>query len=480
MKKIFLFSILIIGTFFGCGLKAQTSGDEFGIKNEKDFVKFIKSVLITENKVSEDKISTYYIKTIKIGDNEYKVSLNVSKKYGNDVYDGVIEVKIPVKVKEKSTYRQFTKSKFEFMTHEDIIIGKIRYFTGPGPYLSGSNIIQRFANEKVAQKIDNQRSVPNIYETRYLLKGEFVFKPGEYSNYDYQESEDDDEATRLQIRKKRFQDSVNVLKKNESERFIIVGVDDESTSSAGTFQFNIYATSFNQQELKSYKITSIVRLIRKKELWVNNGSRDKWNYGYLLEMNPQKDNDTLIYKSWSPYLNGKIVDYKVVENEKVQMRSGEYKDGLQIGKLIEYDLSRKGDFEKDKITKVIKRIIENDSQGKPLKITLYSNDNSFYLNGDWIKVSYPYIIENYDPLSKKLNGMYQYFQLLEDKNITDKKILSTPIIKTTGNYLQGEKVGIWTEFFPNGKLKSKINHTTGESETYDEKGELLGRTFKRN
>ena len=44
MNKIFFLSILIFGIFFGCGLKAQTSGDELGIKNEKDFVNFIKSL----------------------------------------------------------------------------------------------------------------------------------------------------------------------------------------------------------------------------------------------------------------------------------------------------------------------------------------------------------------------------------------------------------------------------------------------------
>ncbi len=479
MKRVILAYILILTSIFGCDSYAQTPGDELGIKNEKDFVKYIKSVLVTDNKVSEDQIRTYFIKKIKIGDNEYKVSVGVDKVYGNDVYEGSIEVKIPVK--EKSTYRTFTKSEFKFMTHEDVIIGQIRYYTGPGPYFSGSNIIQKFANAKVAQKIDNQQSIPNIYETTYLLKGEFVFKPGQYSDYDDQESEGDTEERRLKIRKKRFDDSVNVVKKNETERFIIVGVgDDENANDAGTFVFNINATSFNQQELKSYKITSVVRLVRKKDFWVNNGSKDKWNYGYLLKFNPQKDNDTLVYKSWSPKLNGKIVDYKIVGNEKVQMSTGEYKDGVQIGKLIKYGLSRKGDYEKDKITKVIEQIIENDSQGRPLKRTLYSNVNSFYLNGDWVKVSYPYIFENYDPVTKKLNGLYQCFQLIEDRNITDRNILSTPIIKETGNYLQGEKIGIWTDFFPNGKLKSKINHTTGESETYDEKGELLGRTFKRN
>lgn len=472
MKKITVLTMFILGTFFGCGLNAQAPVDELGIKNEKDFVKFIKSVAITENKVSESQYQSVYNKKIRNGNNEYTVSLVVDIVYGNDVYRGKIYEN------KKLNIDGFIKGDFKFMTHNDVIIGSIEYFTGPGPYRKPGYNMSQFVDTKNRQNYENMKSIPNGYETTYLLKGDFVFEPGQFSNYDYQESEDDTEERRLEIRKKRFDDSVNVVKENETERCIIVGVGDENSGDAGTFLFNIHATSFNQQELKSYKITSVVRIVRKKDYWVNNGSKDKLNYGYLVKFNPQKDNDTLVYKSWSPKLNGKIVDYKIIKDEKVQMRTGEYKDGLQIGELVEYTFSREGDFEKGKATKIIRTIKSNDLQGRPLKSTEYRNE-SFYLNGDNFYINYPYIINNYDPITRKENGLYQTYQLLKNKSVIDKNILSTPIMKETGNFLQGIRVGEWNEFFENGKLKTKINHTTGESETYDEQGKLLNKTFKK-
>jgi antitoxin component YwqK of YwqJK toxin-antitoxin module len=80
-----------------------------------------------------------------------------------------------------------------------------------------------------------------------------------------------------------------------------------------------------------------------------------------------------------------------------------------------------------------------------------------------------------------MNGMYEEYQELYESIGTLKQPQSkiTIILKLSGNSSNGKRVGEWKEFFANGKLKSKINYSTGESETYSEYGDLLNKTFKK-
>jgi hypothetical protein len=514
MKKIFLFSILIFETFFGFGLKAQTSGDELGIKNEKDFVNFIKSIAIDENKSEENKYSVSFYKIIRNSSNIITIRFTIDKDletgYKLDSYQGEIKfIDAAVFAKYKNYDNGFTKSRFKFLTYEDLIMGEIIYYTGPGPYRSGSNILQQYVDPKKTQSLENAKSIPSVYISEYIFE---IKKESDQKNIFTEISENTRRLKEeIELKKKDLTLKINEIEsknkkivnkeeqKEEEEENEEYDLNDEKITPERKIKIIEYQLSQKVKELErllsdsidlqkkyekehflvvkdgfpsvdeKFTIVSKPKLLSKSFFWEDNGNRGKWNVGYEIKYNPKNSNDTLSYKFWNPKRNGKIYEYKILNGRKVQMSSGEYKNGLPIGEIIEYSIERND-------TRVISTVEIFTNEGKRTSFINYRTESIYLNNNNDSIINYKSRIFNYDPITGKQNGLYEEYILLKDKdgNTTPKIIISK-----TGNYLQDKQIGEWKEFFENGKLKQKINFATGESELYDENGELLNKTFKK-
>lgn len=483
MKKILLTSFLIFSSFFGCGIIAQTQVDELGIKNEKDFVKFIKSIAVLENKLSETRTSSEYRKVIKNASSVFTINLRISiDQSGNklDIYSGDIKVQDLAKYK-LDPYYGFSKSKFGFIEYNDLLIGGIQYFTGPGPYSSGASLLLQAGNPNAVKKVEASKSIANLYVSKYIFEISYLPETnendvsdsevntnlnqvGKKERTEEEEEEQEEEknffSTNKEViseqRKKFIEDSLQYQKKLSEKKFITIGAKNDGIFSVDGLPFD------------KFKIISKPILVSKSYFWQDNGAEEKRNFGFHIDYNPKDGNDTLSYRFYNPKIHGKVYDYAILNGEKVQMKTGEYKNGVAVGEFKTYTISYKN-------TRILNTIQVYNNEGRTLK---FINYNTFTVKDSLI--NFQSRIFNYDPVSGKMNGLYEEYQNLVNDKTNDFKTLSTPILKVSGMYSNGNRVGEWSEFYQNGKLSSKMNYTTGESETYDEKGELLGRTFKRN
>ena len=456
LKLIVLFIISASSCF------SQTSSNELKIKNENDFVNLIKSVVDKENLYSENLDSRKYIKTIKFSQISYIIELYTPK--SNDI-NPISEYRGEIKAKYKinNSERESLKSRYHFYTYKENIAGRIEHWTNSLDTTSQYTL---------------KSMTPNWYEAEFEFEAEEIIVTRKKNVKEKKENSGEDEDD------ESMNETNEELTENADYKPEVIKNDFlKDISKINTDSFNIEKkltkTTIGKKSngvafMKRFNVNSAFRLKYLDKFWEGNGDSRLTNHGFKLTMNTGIDKDTLEYEKYSPLREGPIVKYRNENGEKLQIESGEYKNGKRVGDFTHYTINY---TTKERTIEYKNHYSNQGILVKEIKYltTRLNNPNT---NKD-TTLNYVSSIKNYSPELGKPNGLFERYMLpSKNSNINNSfDFLITPIVVETGMYSNGKKIGIWKLYHENKQLKDVENFDTGEKESYNESGEII---FKRN
>jgi 5-hydroxyisourate hydrolase-like protein (transthyretin family) len=439
MKNLLLSMLLIF--VFGCQLNGQDySGDELGITSPKSFSTFIKSIESNSNLLSEGQGYKQYKKVIVKNNKTFTVQFMVTyDKSKNKIpyYQGNI---ILVQLLNSKKGSPFTISTYGYSTYKDLIIGEIVFNKNP------INII------------------PNSYSSIYALEIKKEKEKNENSESEEVESEEveSEEVESEEVESEEIKKAVNEI--DESKKYSFIGVRSNRLQISNSYGIRNIGVINNFLTLGDYSILSNPIIIQEEIFWENNGTQNLRGNGYTICFNEKTmiPNDTITYQYYkNGKKNGRITNYNYMNNTKVEMENGTYKDNFPIGEYTNYKI------EPLKYRRVLSIKSTHDQNGFTIKRIIY---NSLWEDNKKNPTVYIEKVENFNPKTTKLNGIYEEYQSVI--------INGSPLLEESGFYSEGNRTGIWKKFYRNGQLDELINYTTGQSEKYNYDGSLVYKKYK--
>lgn len=414
MKNLLLSMLLIF--VFGCQLNGQDySGDELGITSPKSFTTFIKLIESNSNLLSEGQGYKEYEKIIIKNSKTFTIKFMVRYDEKNKIphYQGDIVLVESLNGKKRSPY---TISNFRYSTYKDLIVGEIQH-------------------DKRTSSIPS-----NIYNSIY------AFETIKGKNINDAESEEIVKTTN---------------KMDISEKYTLFGVQGSfGKGSIGSLLDNFYT-------LDQYSIISISNpiLIQEEIFWGNNGNINSRGTGYSLTYNhaTMKPNDTLSYVYYNKQKrNGRIINYEIINNSKLEMEIGTYKDGIPVGEYTKFRI------EPQKNKRVLSQKVTYDQNSQLLQQIVY---NSIWESNKKEPTVYVQTLINYNPKNNKRNGEFESYH--------DVIVNGKPLLEESGFYTEDNRSGIWKKYYRNGQLDELNNYDTGQSEKYNYDGSLVYKKYKK-
>lgn len=438
MKNLLLSMLLIF--VFGCQLNGQDySGDELGITSPKSFSTFIKSIESNSNLLSEGQGYKQYKKVIVKNNKTLTVQFMVTyDKSKNKIpyYQGDI---VLVQLLNGKKGSPFTISTYRYSTYKDLIIGEIVFNKNP------INII------------------PNSYSSIYALEIKKEKEKNENSENDEEESEEEEsEEENEEEESGKIKNKVNEI--DESKKYTFFGERSNRLQISNSYGIKNIGVISNFFTIGDYSILSNPMLIQEEIFWENNGNLNSRGNGYSICFNEKTmiPNDTLTYQYYkNGKKNGRIINYNYMNNTKIEMESGTYKDGIPVGEYTKFRI------EPQKNKRVLLQKITYDQNSRLLQQIVY---NSLWESNKKEPTVYVQTLINYNPKNNKRNGEYETYH--------DVIVNGKPLLEESGFYTEDNRSGIWKKYYRNGQLDELINYTTGQSEKYNYDGSLVYKKYK--
>jgi hypothetical protein len=436
---------------FGCQLNGQDySGDELGINSPKSFSTFIKSIESSSNLLSEGQGYKQYKKVIVKNSKTFTVQFMVT--YGkskNNIpyYQGDI---VLVQLLNGKKGSPFTISNYRYSTYKDLIIGEIVFNKNP------INILPNSYSSIYAIEIKKEKAKNENEENDEEENDEEENEEVESDEVESDEEESDEEES-VKIKNK-----VNEI--DESKKYTFFGERSNRLQLNNSYGIRNIGVISDFYTIGDYSILSNPILIQEEIFWENNGNLNARGNGYAICFNEKTmiPNDTISYQYYkNGKKNGRIINYNYMNNTKIEMESGTYKDGTPVGQYTKYRI------EPQKNKRVKEREIKYDQNSSFIYQIVY---NSTYLGDNRIPTIYVETSINYNPKTNKMNGEYESYHGVDDNGKS--------IPKELGFYTEDKRTGIWKTFYRNGKLDELINYTTGQSEKYNYDGSLVYKKYK--